>query len=483
MIFYLALWLALAQGTATIDSLTQQAHSLFESGNYSEAQKKIQQAIHLEPRNAALWSDLGIVDAQMNQVKPAIAAFEKALSLDPENSKTCFNLALLYAGIGAPDKALDLYRKGLSRDPHDTAANKNYALLLIKARNFREALVPLRRLKSSESNDATVRIALIECYFGSGMNQEGKKEIREFLNSSSVSQSDQLQLASVLIRDKHTDPAQEVLEHVVVTYPDSAEAHGDLGLLLASRNKFEEGVHELGRAAQLAPYSPDYNMWLAEALLEWEHYSTAVDFLLAVKERFGTQPEYHYKLARAYYALKRCPMVIDELEPLSKAQPESEFVCRLLGACYLEVGDSEKAEAQFRQAVQLNPNKASYYSALGRVLRKEGPQKTDEAMGYFKKALLLNPSDTESKLRLALCYEEKSDLPTDQRLLEEVVRIDPGSLEAHRALARVHYRLGNKSEGDKESGIVAQLEAKENQRDAEDKQRRLQLQRQSPPLQ
>jgi tetratricopeptide (TPR) repeat protein len=483
MVFHVVFWLALAQSAAPVDSLTQQAHTLFESGNYSEAQKKIQQAIRLDSRSAALWSDLGIVDAQMNQVKPAIAAFEKALSLDPENPKTCFNLALLYTRTGAPGKALDLYHKGLGLDPHDTAANKNYALLLVEARNFREALDPLRRLKSSESNDLSVRIALIECYFGSGMNQEGKKEIQEFLNSSFVSQSDLLQLASVLIEDKLADPAQEVLEHVLITSPDSAEAHGELGLILASKNKFEEAVHELGRAAQLAPDSPDYNMWLAETLLQWEHYPTAVDFLLAIKDRFGDLPEYHYKLARAYYALKRFPMVIRELEPLSESHPESELVHRLLGECYLEVGDSEKAEAQFRQAVQLNPKNASYYSALGQVLRTEGPQRTDEAMGYLKKALLLNPSGTKTKFFLALCYEEKSDLPTAQRLLEEVLRIDPDSLQTHRALAKIYYRLGKKSEGDRETGIVAQLEAKEHQRDAEDKQRRLQLQRQSPPLQ
>jgi Tfp pilus assembly protein PilF len=176
-------------------------------------------------------------------------------------------------------------------------------------------------------------------------------------------------------------------------------------------------------------------------------------------------------------------MAISELEPLSQAQPESESIHLLLGACYLEVGESEKAEAQFRQAVQLNPNKASNYSALGQALRKEGPQRTDEGIGYLKKALLLNPSDTESKLTLALCYKDKSDLPTAQRLLEEVIRIDPDSLMAHRVLARIDYQLGKKSEGDKETGIVAQLEAKERQRDAEHKRQRLQLQQQSSPFQ
>ena len=51
------------------------------------------------------------------------------------------------------------------------------------------------------------------------------------------------------------------------------------------------------------------------------------------------------------------------------------------------------------------------------MLRKESEDRTEEALTYLEKALILDPQDIQSKLELGLCYEKKRDYPKAQSLL------------------------------------------------------------------
>jgi predicted Zn-dependent protease len=93
------------------------------------------------------------------------------------------------------------------------------------------------------------------------------------------------------------------------------------------------------------------------------------------------------------------------------------------------------------------------------VLRKKGKDGLEEAISELEKALRLDPSDLESRVQLAICYEQKAALPEAERLLEATVHEQPNLAEAHRVLARVYYHQGKKEQGDRESAIVLKLDA------------------------
>ncbi len=451
----------LVQQPSSVDLLAQQAREAFQAGRYPEAQEKLRQVLEHDPRNPVFWSYLGLTEAQLNDLGAAIADFQKALSLAPNKAQTHFDLGLLYGRTGDSEKALEMYRRGLRLDPAHAAGNQNYALLLMETGKFREAIPFLQKLRALGTPHLSVRVALIECYLKGGMNSEGKREIQSFLHEANASAEDQLKLAKVLIEDKQPAEAQLVLEQVVKLLPDSAEAHAQLGRLLANKDLYEEAAQEMGRAVRLAPDSAEYSMRLAEILILWKHYGTALEFLLAVKDRFGGLVEYQYKLGLAYYGLPRIPQAITVFEKLARENPKLDLVQFFLGNCYQTTGDYEKAEPHYKKAIELNPQQASYYAALAQLLRKASKERTDEAVTYLEKALLLDPKDIQSKLELGLCYEKKSNYPEAQRLLEETIQQQPDLVQAHVALARVYYRQKKKEEGDREKSIVARLEAEQ----------------------
>jgi cytochrome c-type biogenesis protein CcmH/NrfG len=143
---------------------------------------------------------------------------------------------------------------------------------------------------------------------------------------------------------------------------------------------------------------------------------------------------------------------------LDRQHPGLSQVHYLLGNSYFALGNLQDAELQYRKAIEMNPRKAIYYSALALLLRKRGTENADERLRLLQTALTLNSSDVQSRLELGLCYEGMKKLEEAQALLEGVVSSQPKLLQAHVALARVCYRLGKKEQGDQERATVTRLE-------------------------
>ncbi|MGH7869866.1 MAG: tetratricopeptide repeat protein, partial [Candidatus Dormibacteraceae bacterium] len=316
---------------------------------------------------------------------------------------------------------------------------------------------PLQSWVERDNGDPAARIALVQCYVKSRMAQAADSETRKFLALPRASTAQKLQLAKSLDHDKAANLEQEVLRNAVSTSPDSAQAHAMLGTLLANEHHFEEAGQQLWDAAKLSPDSPQYSMQFAATLLLWKRYSTALKFLMLVKDRFGNLPEYQYKLALTYYDLAEYPRAIARLERLAQRSPNLEMVQYYLGNCYYSQGDFATAERYYRRAIQLDPHNAVFYAAMGQLLRKVIPPRTDEAIEALQKALKLDPSNSEAQLYLALCFEGKKEFAQAVPVLQQAIHEQPGLVAAHVALARAYYRLNRTSEGDRERAIIARL--------------------------
>jgi tetratricopeptide (TPR) repeat protein len=205
-------------------------------------------------------------------------------------------------------------------------------------------------------------------------------------------------------------------------------------------------------------------MRLAESLILWKHYGTALEFLKAIKERFGTLPDYRYKLGLTYYSLHQYPLAIAEFERIAQEQPALDTNHFFLANGYAATGRLEEAEQHYRRAIELQPRNASYYTALAQVLRKMSDDNNEEAIVDLKKALALDASDIQAKQELGLCLVKKAEYDQALTLLLDVVTKEPDLTSAHVALAQVYYKLHRKLDGDRERATVRRLQAAEQAR-------------------
>jgi cytochrome c-type biogenesis protein CcmH/NrfG len=435
-----------------------QAERDMRAGQYPRAEAELLNALKRDPQDGSLWFLLGVTRAQLKKTDPAIEAFEKALRLAPDKAPVYFDLGLLYMEKNDVSNAEEAYGRGLTLDPSNVPANQNYALLLMQRGEYREASIPLERLKKITPNDVSVRATLIEAYLKSGLKDKGENEIDELLSAHVVILPQGLALAKLLHDNQETDAAQRVLESLKSSWPNSAEAHGELGLILTEKEKFRDAAMELWRAVQLDPDSEKYSLGYGEALMSSEQYPVALPFLLGAQKRFVNQPNFPYQLAITDICLQRFSDAISVLDSLARERPDSGKVQFLLGGAYELSGELQTAEDHYRSAIRLVPQEPKYYRVLASLLQKQGPEELAESIQLLRKALALDPTDAESKIVLARCLEKQGELDEAASLLEQAVVNEPASRRAHSALAEVYRRQQKLAQAEQQQSIAAKLE-------------------------
>ena len=86
-----------------------------------------------------------------------------------------------------------------------------------------------------------------------------------------------------------------------------------------------------------------------------------------------------------------------ELKLALKLKPSADTHLEL-GVVEGQLGQLNDATAEFRQAIQLDPEIAAAHLMLGVALRRQGDHKA--ALDEFRKAASLNPDDAESQYDL-----------------------------------------------------------------------------------
>ena len=221
----------------------------------------------------------------------------------------------------------------------------------------------------------------------------------------------------VLLKGRDSNALLKNLQRKVASEPANADAHAALGVLLGRRADFENAAIQLGTAVQLKPESASYAMELGKVLLLWRHYGTAYDYLNAIRDRFGTSPQFRYEFAYAIYGRKQYEQALAQVTGLIHDKPNMADAYYLQGNCYWALNDLPSAIISYRKAINRNDRNAAYYTALAKLLRASG--KLDDAVSSLKKAIAIDGSNLDANFELALCLEKKGDLTGAEELLEE----------------------------------------------------------------
>lgn len=282
--------------------------------------------------------------------------------------------------------------------------------------------------------------------------------------------------------------AARYFEQVLELAPDDLTTLYWLGDIRLEEGRADEAIQLFERSLVLAPGSLSARYGLARASLLAEDFQRAVDLLEEIHERSPDIGAVHYPLGMAYRGVGNDAKAEEHLMRRENAElrPEDPLMAELdamlnsagafasSGEAALEREEWEAAEAEFRQALELNPADPSLRHRLGTALVMQGDleaalaefeQIVREAPDYhaahysigvllqgagrhgdaverFETALRYRPGDPEVSLRLAVSLRQSGNPAPALDHYRTVLDIDPNVIEARFGYAMALVQLG-----------------------------------------
>ena len=192
-------------------------------------------------------------------------------------------------------------------------------------------------------------------------------------------------------------------------------ALNNLGTIYLTKGNYDESACWLNRALTIDPNSFIANSNLGFILLQSGKY-------LEAAEHFMT-------------ALKK--------------EPEQAFLWNDLGDALRNSGQFAAAADCYKKAVKINPDYIDSYMGLGEIAaKKEKPSATQDAIGYFNKALSLDENNAKAHYELSrIYYLQTCEFEQAVYHAQKALSIKPGFDEANITLAELLLKQGNFSEG------------------------------------
>ena len=194
-------------------------------------------------------------------------------------------------------------------------------------------------------------------------------------------------------------PALLVYRDLVETFPDSPNAHYELGRELQEAGRLMEGKVHLERALALNPKSYPALVHLGVLLADQQDFAGARPHLERAVEMNPRDAEVRNNLGIVLDELGELEQAKAQLDVALSLDPEYALAHSNMGIVLGKMGDLEGAVRHFRKSLRTNPQSAPAHNSLGEVLLKL--KRTEDAKASFEQALRLSPDFRPARLNLA----------------------------------------------------------------------------------
>ena len=266
------------------------------------------------------------------------------------------------------------------------------------------------------------------------------------------------------VRDA-VNEANEILKHE----PNDLPTHrllariylrslGDINGSSVQTEMVGKAIAEYAQVHRLDPSDQEAALWLARLYRLHNEPDKAEEVLEAMlKDDPGNEPAVE-QLTQLLLDGNKADEAIKLLEGMTE-HSSSPTLFDLLGDAYTQTHEYAKAEAAYREAVDLDPSELSHLRGLGQALLSE--EKYPEALSVYQKLADLMPDDSDVYLRIAQIYRELHQLDKAEENLLKARQYNPGSLEVLYNEAMIYESQGRYDDAirvlsDAVTGIKAQ---------------------------
>ncbi len=328
-----------------------------------------------------------VVAAQIEQARTALQALQGQSADAAELSAGYGELGKLYQVYGLDELAEICYRNALSLDPDAYDWNYYLAYLYEQAGRAEEALRYYRIAADLHPEPALAETRIGDLHYLQGRHEEAKAAYLRALFLQPGASALLARLGELALEEQRFELAIKYLSNVLAANPEANRLYYSLGM--AQRGLGQE---------QAARES------------------------LALSGPVGVKPP---------------DALIDELQTLVRG----ERLYLLQGKLAYSMGDYERAEQDFRAALDSNPDSARARINLGSTLAILG--RPAEAVEEYRQALALEPDNLTARYNLGHILVKAGQGGAAAEHLEPVLAAKPEDAEAQELMAQAREQQGD----------------------------------------
>ena len=315
-----------------------------------------------------------------------------------------------------PKLAIPVLQEILSLDPKNLNAQGNLGVLLYFQGNYAAAIPHMRTALQLQDNLWRIQALLGMAEKRTGDPKEAQKDLeRAFsnLDDKKIQIEAGLELIELDTASVQLDKALAIAIRLQELAPQNPRV-----LLVTyeiSRQMMDQSLLSM---MMTSPESAEMHMMMAGELgRQGDHTNSIAQYREALRLN-PTLPGAHFELA-------------EQLRTSSDAALNAQ------------------AEAEYKAAIQINEYDAISWRQLGGIMTVKGDFKT--AAEDYKRALALQPKDSEAKTGLAIALLSTNRTNDAISLLESAIKDDPTNLVAHYRLSVLYRRIGRTAEAQRET--------------------------------
>jgi Flp pilus assembly protein TadD len=381
---------------------------LDRKGNFAAAEKEYKAVLQLNPKVVPALANLGVLLLKTNRTEEAVKTLEKVLLLQPNHEQAAYNLAVVYSTRGDYKKSLPLLEKVVGITPNNkTPKTRDYALLLALAKSY------AAEGKTLELNNIIVYVENL-----------GNTDVRVWFT-----------LGLMLAQVNQYESAVKLFEKVNFERPNNFDVLYNLGISYYNINKFEEAQNVLLQALSVNQNSPELYYRLGLTASAKKDSDAAVSFWLKALEVKQNYAEVNFLIGEELLKNKKNSGAVPFYEKAAAQEPDNTLYQMRLGVSYFRVQRYNQARAIFEKLAGKYPKNFNLNYLKGYTARAEGLY--DEAIDAFEKALIISPNNPEILANLAFIANQRGDIVKAEKMLRDVLRLDPKNFPAHYDLGRL----------------------------------------------
>lgn len=418
-------------------------------------------AVPQEDRSARVEFALGASYDMLKKPKDAAAAYKRSLDLEPDNPDAERGLANALLLDNQLDPALKVYTHLAAADPQDAQAQIHISEIERRQGHYEAALATLQKAKTQLPDSSDLKLELsynealtydalgkfdqaqgvLTAILASTLHPEGKYSDQEKANRSLFLD----RLGSIYRDENKTTEAVTAYKQIVELGGDYA-VRGYQGEVDAYRDghQWKEATAVAAEAAKALPTNTAVQTMYAGQLADTGKVDEAIALAKAQLHGANDDRDVQIALGQIYIRLKRFKEASDQLDLAAKTatKPEDKlYMFFLRGELFDREKMYEQAEAQFRQALAIDPQNAAVLNYLGYMLVDHG-EKLQEALGMIRQAVDLDPQNGAYLDSLGWAYYKNGQYTQAEdslRKANERINTDP---TVHDHLGEVYEKTG-----------------------------------------